>query len=209
MSKRRDWVLPTVSVATIVLAVAVALVYWRAQTVPTGHGTLAPGQSLTPSPTTPYICWSGTGASSLADCSDPEGATGLSWVFPDRHRVASCTTQDSGPRDLLEECSFTWRGEQVYLRYGFHGRWTDGQATFEASGVTPQVTQRSDGSIQLYWRPRKEHFDEGGVSWRTAQMIRGKGWTFAAYAPTQAVAQAALEEFGTIRDLRQWRGLPR
>lgn len=213
VSTRRDWLVPGLTVAAVVLAVIVAVIVYRAVGDPkvgaVGHAPSSISPSAVPQP---YVCWNGEGAPSLAVCPDPAGMKGLDWVLPGHAsavKLGGCTPQPAGPRDLVVECSLTWHDRQVYLDYAYWGSWVDGEDRYEQGGATPLVQQRSDGGTSLFWRARKIDLEHGRSSWRTAEMIRGKGWAASAYAPDQATAEAAMERFGRIRDLRQWRGLPR
>lgn len=222
MPARRDRVTPVLFTITVVLALAVAGIIHLAH----GGGVLGPFavadqvSSTTERTNTPYVCWDGNGAGSLTRCPDPRGEDGLQWVFPGYEDVAGrgeCSSSGTGARDssaspghnLFVECSMEWHGDQVYLHYAQWSDWRTGQKRYVASGSTPSIEQRPDGAMSLTWRPRRLPVPHGDATWIAAQMVEGHGWSVAAYAGEGEVARAALAEFGEIRDLREWRGLPR
>lgn len=161
---------------------------------------------------TPYVCWDGNGAGSLTRCPDPRGQDGLKWIFPGyaaAAREGECGMSETGSRDLFVECSMRWRGEQIYVHYAFWSDWQSGEKKYTALGSAPTVEQRTDGAMSLSWRPHRMPTPHGEASWVASQMVEGHGWSSAAYAGDGEVALEALDRFGDIRDLRQWRGLPR
>ncbi|MFE7227710.1 hypothetical protein ACFU7D_23160 [Nocardioides sp. NPDC057577] len=222
MQQRRDRVTPVLFAITVMLALTVAGI------IHVAHGGQVIGpfavadqvSSTTRQANTPYVCWDGNGAGSLTRCPDPRGADGLKWVFPgyeDAFRSGECASGETGEGDpstssrhrLFIECSMSWRGTPVYLHYAYWSEWHAGQRKYTATGSTPRIEQRSDGAMSLSWRPRRLPTPHGQASWVTAEMVEGHGWSVAAYAGDGEVARQALEEFGEIRDLREWRGLPR
>lgn len=214
MQKRRDRVTPVLFAITVLLALAVAGI------IHVAHGGEVVGpfaaadqvSSTTERTNTPYVCWDGNGSGSLTRCPDPRGEDGLSWVFPgheDAARRGECTRREAGGRDLFVECSMSWRGDQVYLHYAHWSEWQAGRKKYDTTGSTPSIEQRTDGAMSLSWRPRRLPTPHGEATWITAEMVEGHGWSVSAYAGDAEVARAALEEFGEIRDLREWRGLPR
>lgn len=222
MQKRRDWVTPVLFAITVLLALTVAGIIHVAR----GGEAIGPFavadqvSSATDQVNTPYVCWDGNGAGSLTRCPDPRGEDGLRWVFPGYDAAArrgECVRTESGVGDsstssgqrLFVECSLTWSGERIYVHYAYWDEWQTGQRKYAATGSTPSIEQRSDGSMSLSWRPRRLPTPHGEASWIAAQMVEGHGWSVAAYAGDGEVARQALHEFGQIRDLREWRGLPR
>lgn len=214
MQQRRDRVTPVLFAITVMLALTVAGI------IHVAHGGEVIGpfavadqvSSTTKQANTPYVCWDGNGAGSLTRCPDPRGEDGMRWVFPgyqDVARSGECVSAETGPRDVFVECSTSWRGTQVYLHYAYWSEWQTGQRKYAATGSTPSIEQRPDGAMSLSWRPRRLPTPHGEASWVTAEMVEGHGWSVAAYAGDGEVARQALEEFGEIRDLREWRGLPR
>ncbi|MET8521391.1 hypothetical protein [Nocardioides sp. NPDC004968] len=222
MRQRRDRVTPVLFAITVMLALTVAGI------IHVAHGGEVIGpfavadqvSSTTKQVNTPYVCWDGSGSGSLTRCPDPRGADGLKWVFPgyeDAFRSGDCAQGETGDGDpstssghrLFVECSMSWRGTQVYLHYAYWSEWQTGQRKYAATGSTPRIEQRLDGAMSLSWRPRRLPTPHGEASWVTAEMVQGHGWSVAAYAGDGEVARQALHEFGEIRDLRQWRGLPR
>lgn len=214
MQKRRDRVTPVLFAITVLLALAVAGI------IHVAHGGEVVGpfaaadqvSSTTERTNTPYVCWDGNGSGSLTRCPDPRGKDGMSWVFPgyeDAARRGECSLDETGERDLFVECSMSWRGDRVYLHYAHWGEWQTGRKKYAATGSTPSIEQRTDGAMSLSWRPRRLPTPHGEATWIAAEMVEGHGWSVAAYAGDAEVARAALEEFGEIRDLREWRGLPR
>lgn len=222
MQQRRDRVTPVLFAITVMLALTVAGI------IHVAHGGEVIGpfavadqvSSTTKQTNTPYVCWDGNGSGSLTRCPDPRGADGMKWVFlgyEDAARSAECApgeTDDGDPSTssghrLFVECSMSWRGTQVYLHYAYWSEWHTGQRKYSATGSTPRIEQRLDGAMSLSWRPRRLPTPHGEASWVTAEMVEGHGWSVAAYAGDGEVARQALEEFGEIRDLREWRGLPR
>ncbi|MER6972040.1 hypothetical protein ABT304_13355 [Nocardioides sp. NPDC000445] len=212
--RRRDRVTPVLFAITVMLALTVAGI------IHVAHGGEVIGpfavadqvSSTTKQVNTPYVCWDGNGSGSLTRCPDPRGADGMKWVFPgyeDAARSAECAPGETEARDLFVECSMSWRGSQVYLHYAYWGDWRTGQRKYAATGSTPRIEQRLDGAMSLSWRPRRLPTPHGEASWVTAEMVEGHGWSVAAYAGDGEVARQALHEFGQIRDLREWRGLPR
>lgn len=213
LDHRRDWATPLLFAITVLLALAVAGIIHVARSGQT-IGSFAADQvsSTSQRVNTPYVCWDGNGAGSLTRCPDPRGQDGLKWVFRGYHAAArqgDCALSETGSRDLFVECSMTWRGEPVYLHYAYWSDWRAGQKKYAAVGSTPLIEQRSDGAMSLSWRPRQVPAPHGERSWVAAQMVEGHGWSSAAYAGDGEVAQDALDKFGEIRDLREWRGLPR
>jgi hypothetical protein len=222
VEKRRDRVTPVLFAITVMLALTVAGI------IQVAHGGEVTGpfavadqvSSTTKQANTPYVCWDGNGSGSLTRCPDPRGADGMKWVFPgyeDAARSAECApgeTDDGDPSTssghrLFVECSMSWRGTHVHLHYAYWSEWHTGQKKYTATGSTPRVEQRLDGAMSLSWRPRRLPTPHGEASWIAAEMVEGHGWSVAAYAGDGEVARQALEEFGEIRDLREWRGLPR
>lgn len=214
MQKRRDRVTPALFVVTVLLALAVAGIIHLA------HGGEVAGpfavadqvSSTTKRANTPYVCWDGNGSGSLTRCPDPRGEDGMRWVFPgydDAGRRGECARGDTGAGDQFVECTMSWRGSRVYLHYAYWSAWQTGQKKYAAVGSAPSVEQRPDGAMSLSWRPRRLPTPHGEASWVAAEMVEGHGWSVAAYAGDGEVAREALEEFGEIRDLREWRGLPR
>lgn len=214
MQRRRDWITPVLFAITVLLALTVAGIIHLAH----GGEVIGPFavadqvSSTTQRTNTPYVCWDGNGSGSLTRCPDPRGEDGMEWVFPgyvDAAREGECTRRETGERDLFVECSMTWGGSQVYLHYAYWSEWTTGQRKYAATGSTPKVEQRPDGGMSLSWRPRRLPTPHGEATWIAAEMVEGHGWTVAAYAADGEIARQALAEFGEIRDLREWRGLPR
>ena len=214
MQQRRDRVTPVLFAITVLLALAVAGIIHVAR----GGEVIGPFavadqvSSTTKQANTPYVCWDGNGAGSLTRCPDPRGEDGMKWVFPDyadAARSGDCARAEAGPRDLFVECSMTWRGTLIHLHYAYWSDWQTGRKKYAATGSTPQTEQRSDGAMSLSWRPHRLPTSHGEASWIAAEMVEGHGWGVAAYAGDGEVARAALEGFGEIRDLREWRGLPR
>lgn len=214
MQQRRDRVTPVLFAITVMLALTVAGI------IHVAHGGEVIGpfavadqvSSTTKQTNTPYVCWDGNGSGSLTRCPDPRGEDGMKWVFPgydDAARSGECSRGETDARDLFVECSMSWRGTQVYLHYAYWSEWRTGQRKYAATGSTPRIEQRLDGAMSLSWRPRRLPTPHGEASWVTAEMVEGHGWSVAAYAGDGEVARQALEEFGEIRDLREWRGLPR
>ncbi|TQL66865.1 hypothetical protein FB381_0731 [Nocardioides albertanoniae] len=214
MEKRRDWATPVLFAITVMLSLTVAAIIHVARGGE-GIGPFAVADQVSSSTrqvNTPYVCWDGNGAGSLTRCPDPRGQDGLTWVFPGYDgaaRQGRCGMSETGSRDLFVECSISWHGQQVYVHYAFWSDWHTGEKKYTALGSTPLIAQRSDGAMSLSWRPRRMPTPHGAASWVAAQMVEGHGWSSAAYAGDDDVARDALEEFGEIRDLRQWRGLPR
>jgi hypothetical protein len=211
---RRDRVTPVLFAVTVLLALAVAAI------IHVAHGGEVVGpfaaadqvSSTTGRANTPYVCWDGNGSGSLTRCPDPRGEDGMRWVLPgyvDAARSGECARGETGPRDLFVECSMSWHGNPVHLHYSYWSEWRTGERKYAATGSTPRIEQRPDGAMSLYWRPRRLPTPHGEASWITAEMVQGHGWSVAAYAGDGEVARQALEEFGEIRDLREWRGLPR
>lgn len=214
MQRRRDRVTPVLFAITVLLALAVAGIIHVAHGGEVAGPFVAADQvsSTTKRVNTPYVCWDGNGSGSLTRCPDPRGEDGMRWVFPgyaDVARSGECTRGATGPRDLFVECSLSWRGSPIHLHYAYRSDWQDGRQKFTATGSTPMIEQRPDGAMSLSWRPRRLATPHGEASWITAEMVEGHGWSVAAYAGDGEVARQALEEFGEIRDLREWRGLPR
>ncbi|GGU26144.1 hypothetical protein [Nocardioides albus] len=222
MQRRRDRITPVLFAITVMLALAVAGIIHLAH----GGEVIGPFavadqvSSTTERTNTPYVCWDGNGAGSLTRCPDPRGEDGMQWVFPghdDAARRGGCSRSETGARDpstssgqrLFVECSMSWRGHQVYLHYAYWGEWQTGRKKYDAAGSAPRIEQRPDGAMSLSWRPRRLPTPHGEATWVTAQMVEGHGWSVAAYAGDAEIARAALEEFGEIRDLREWRGRPR
>ena len=222
MQKRRDRVTPVLFAITVMLALTVAGI------IHVAHGGEVTGpfavadqvSSTTKQANTPYVCWDGNGSGSLTRCPDPRGEDGMKWVFPGYHdaaRGSECAHGETGEGDastspgqlLFAECSMSWHGSRVYLHYAYWSDWQTGRRKYSAIGSTPRIEQRPDGAMSLSWRPRRLPTPHGEASWVTAEMVEGHGWSVAAYAGDGEVARQALEEFGEIRDLREWRGLPR
>jgi hypothetical protein len=207
-------------VTPVLFAITVTLALTVAGIIHVAHGGEVIGpfavadqvSSTTRQTNTPYVCWDGNGSGSLTRCPDPRGEDGMRWVFPGYHdaaRSGECNPRETGARDLLVECSVSFRGAQVHLHYAYSSEWLTGQRKYAATGSTPRIEQRPDGAMSLSWRPRRLPTPHGEASWITAEMVEGHGWSVAAYAGDGEVARQALEEFGEIRDLREWRGLPR
>ncbi|MER7557859.1 hypothetical protein ABTZ46_13015 [Nocardioides sp. NPDC126508] len=214
MQQRRDRVTPVLFAITVLLALTVAGIIHVAYGGQVGGPFAVADQvsSTTKQGNTPYVCWDGNGSGSLTRCPDPRGEDGMKWVFPGYDAAArngECARAETGPRDLFVECSMTWHGSRVYLHYAYWSTWQTGQKKYAATGSTPRIEQRPDGAMSLSWRPRRLPTPHGEASWVTAEMVEGHGWSVAAYAGDGEVARQALEEFGEIRDLREWRGLPR
>lgn len=214
MQQRRDRVTPVLFAITVMLALTVAGIIHVAHGGEVGGPFAVADQvsSTTKQTNTPYVCWDGNGSGSLTRCPDPRGADGMRWVFPryeDAARIAECAPGETDAPDLFVECSMAWRGTQVYLHYAYWSDWHTGQRKYAATGSTPRIEQRLDGAMSLSWRPRRLPTPHGEASWITAEMVEGHGWSVAAFAGDGEVARQALEEFGEIRDLREWRGLPR
>ena len=214
MQKRRDRVTPVLFAITVMLALTVAGIIHVAHGGEVGGPFAVADQvsSTTKQTNTPYVCWDGNGSGSLTRCPDPRGVDGMKWVFPGYEhaaRSAECAPGETDARNLFVECSMSWRGTQVYLHYAYWSEWHTGQKKYTATGSTPRIEQRLDGAMSLSWRPRRLPTPHGEASWITAEMVEGHGWSVAAFAGDGEVARQALEEFGQIRDLREWRGLPR
>jgi hypothetical protein len=63
-------------------------------TEPTAEPTTEP-PAPAPTPTgNPGTCWDGTAVTSLTECGDPRGATGLEWVFPSFDRDVCAPARD-------------------------------------------------------------------------------------------------------------------
>lgn len=76
---------------------------------PTAEATPEPTPTQTPTPTpadssSAFVCWDGSGADRLADCSSPTGSDGLAWLFPRMADQRCGASDESGDAVLRVVC---------------------------------------------------------------------------------------------------------
>lgn len=215
----RDRLTPALVAVTIVLAVAVGIIVYLAETkddaqdghVAGGPVTISPSPSTLASPAdNRYRCWDGRPATSLTHCTDPIGQAAIGWIFPREQaarRYGTCHAKTGAERAVFVQCDLSWHGHEVHLHVSAWASWQRARAHYDGGGAVREAQRRTDGSTLMRWLPRRAAVPFPDAPWKVAEMLTGRPWTLAAYADDRATVQQALAAFGRIRDVREWRGV--
>jgi hypothetical protein len=119
-------------------------------------GSASPSDQPTPAPTTapttpvaPAVrCWDGSSAERVADCSRPDGAAGLAWVFPNLAGQKCGDPTQTGPGVVLRVLCVDRLADGTRVQVGYY-QWQSvraGIAFYEGQGLA-----RADSGGVLRW----------------------------------------------------------
>jgi hypothetical protein len=160
----------------------------------------SPTQQPTPStPPTPAVrCWDGSAAEQVSQCSRPDGATGMAWVFPNLAGQKCGAPTQTGPGVVLRILCVDRLADGTRVQVGYY-QWQsvgDGIAFYNGQGLT-----RADEGGFLRWT------GGSGANTKSALLYAHAPFSLTATFPG---AQAAAVEAETLvlRPPDQLRGEP-
>jgi hypothetical protein len=122
----------------------------RSDPAPTGSSS--PTQEPTPTPTAaaaPAVrCWDGTSVEQVAQCSRPDGATGMAWVFPNLAGQKCGSPTQTGPGVVLRILCVDRLADGTRVQVGYY-QWQSvraGTAFYEGQGLS-----RADANGLSQW----------------------------------------------------------
>lgn len=137
-----------------------------------------------------YTCWDGGPADDVADCGEPRGADGLTWVFPDADGPRCSATM--GNRGAEADCRVrASSGGQVRVHYSEWSDWDAAYAEYSAQDVQGAVTRWRD-FFRWYISPRKGEWEH-----KVALLYRDAPWSVTVYGHTAADRDEVLRQLAT------------
>lgn len=137
-----------------------------------------------------YTCWDGDPAADLADCGQPRGADGLTWVFPDSDGPRCSASM--GNRGAEADCRVrASSGGQVRVHYSEWTDWDAAYAEYSAQDVQGAVTRWQD-FFRWYISPRTGDWEH-----KVALLYRDAPWSVTVYGHTAADRDEVLRQLAT------------
>jgi hypothetical protein len=116
---------------------------------PTGSSATPTQEPTATAPPAPAVrCWDGSAADQVAQCSRPDGAAGLAWVFPNLASQKCGAPTRTGPGVVLRILCVDRLADGTRVQVGYY-QWQsvrDGIAFYEGQGLT-----RSDDDSYHRW----------------------------------------------------------